>query len=387
MPAVGYQGVYRPPHSDRSSTQENRNSNMTFAADRPASTRTVQASHALSQGPKSEKPTLNERFSKQLHLNEEVAQEAPEQGHHHSRRQVAAKVTEAVGNQTNRQENRIVTPRSNRSHDYAQIPKSQEHVHRSTNHQRPTYNGRGVSDPNLDGIEDDPRVDRKGNKHARTKGTGQNTESFDPKSTLVRPDMRIVVGPNRARLGKTISHDDVIVVPEFFCKEDDWDLYYQLVAEMRECQAAGTKNAEWISWAEGAHLISQNPEGSKTFHMVQDKIRRYFDIPNSTVGTRFNWYRDATDWKPFHHDSAAFNPKRAKNQNITVGVSFGRTRELAFLHAKTGAKIYFPQTNGMLFSFGRDVNILWKHGVCTLVRAYACLFVCVCARMCVCVCV
>ncbi len=50
-------------------------------------------------------------------------------------------------------------------------------------------------------------------------------------------------------------------------------------------------------------------------------------------------------------------------QNITVGVSFGRTRELAFLHAKTGTKIYFPQTNGMLFSFGRDVNILWKHGV------------------------
>ena len=33
----------------------------------------------------------------------------------------------------------------------------------------------------------------------------------------------------------------------------------------------------------------------------------------------------------------------AQNQNITVGVSFGATRELAFLHAETGNKIYFPQ--------------------------------------------
>jgi hypothetical protein len=49
-----------------------------------------------------------------------------------------------------------------------------------------------------------------------------------------------------------------------------------------------------------------------------------------------------------------------------VGVSFGSTRELAFLSAKTGEKIYFPQTNGMLFSFGRDVNILWKHAIIAL---------------------
>ena len=97
--------------------------------------------------------------------------------------------------------------------------------------------------------------------------------------------------------------------------------------------------------------------------MIQNKIAAYFDIAMKSVGTRFNWYTNSSDWKPFHHDSAAFNPERAKNQNITVGVSFGRTRELAFLNAKTGERIYFPQTNGMLFSFGRDVNINWKHGV------------------------
>ena len=80
-------------------------------------------------------------------------------------------------------------------------------------------------------------------------------------------------------------------------------------------------------------------------------------------------YRDASDWKPFHHDSAAFNPQRAANQNCTVGVSFGAERELAFLHAQDSEqKIYFPQKNGTLFFFGRDVNIHWKHGVNALGR-------------------
>jgi len=46
-----------------------------------------------------------------------------------------------------------------------------------------------------------------------------------------------------------------------------------------------------------------------------------------------------------------------------VGVSFGSERELAFLNAKNGTRIYFPQTNGMLFCFGRDVNINWKHAI------------------------
>ena len=136
---------------------------------------------------------------------------------------------------------------------------------------------------------------------------------------------------------------------------------------MRTSQKEG-KAAEWISWHEGAHLISKKPK-SATFDLIQDKIAAYFGIENKSVGTRFNWYPSDADWKPFHHDSAAFNPERAKNQNITVGISLGSTRELAFLSAKTGERIYFPQTNGMLFSFGRDVNIRYKHGINALHEA------------------
>jgi hypothetical protein len=57
-------------------------------------------------------------------------------------------------------------------------------------------------------------------------------------------------------LGKSLKHDDVLVVPEFFCKEDDWSLYYQLVEELREAQSKGEKNAEWISWHEVSNCFS-----------------------------------------------------------------------------------------------------------------------------------
>jgi hypothetical protein len=64
---------------------------------------------------------------------------------------------------------------------------------------------------------------------------------------------------------------------------------------------------------------------------------------------------------------SAFNPQRAKNQNITVGVSFGALRELSFIRVaeteQDKVRMYFPQPNNGVFSFGRDVNIKWKHGI------------------------
>eukprot|EP00854_Cymbomonas_tetramitiformis_P031806 gene31806-40115_t len=152
------------------------------------------------------------------------------------------------------------------------------------------HTGDGHVDPNLRLIDDDPRI----GLPKTTAKKGMNTESFDPESTFLRPAMRVIVGPKRKRFEQPLKHDDVVVVPEFFCAEDDLSMYYSLVEEMRELQKQGQNKSEWISW---------------------------------------------------------------------VGISFGATRELAFLHTATGLRTYFPQTNGMLFSFGRDVNINWKHGV------------------------
>ena len=115
----------------------------------------------------------------------------------------------------------------------------------------------------------------------RKSGTGQNTESFDPVSTLVRPDMRVIIGPKTDVLPPNfrLRHDDVLIVPEFFCSVEDWSLYYQLIAEMRAEQEKGTtKDAEFISWHEGAHLISKNPSNCPSFQLIQQKIAKYFGI-------------------------------------------------------------------------------------------------------------
>eukprot|EP00804_Cyclotella_cryptica_P018276 CCRYP_017676-RA/>CCRYP_017676-RA protein AED:0.06 eAED:0.06 QI:52/1/1/1/1/1/3/165/420 len=227
------------------------------------------------------------------------------------------------------------------------------------------------TDDKLVDVKEDPRGSdptRRITQKAKRNGNGRNTESFDPSETLVRPDLRVWVGSkDKKEFDKKLKHDDVVIIPELFGPESDWSTYYTLVSEMTALQAQNP-SSEWISWHEGAHLISKKPEGSPTFEKIVDRLCEYFKIQKSSIGTRFNWYRDSSDWKPFHHDSAAFNPQRARTQNITVGVSFGACRELAFIRAvpqQTGdkVKVYFPQTNNGVFSFGRDVNILWKHGV------------------------
>ena len=73
-------------------------------------------------------------------------------------------------------------------------------------------------------------------------------------------------------------------------------------------------------------------EKCPTFNYVVEKMAGYFDM--DVQATRFNWYRDSSEWKPFHHDAAAMKEKFARTQNFTLAVSFGAEREAAFEHAK-----------------------------------------------------
>ena len=42
--------------------------------------------------------------------------------------------------------------------------------------------------------------------------------------------------------------------------------------------------------------------------MVLEKIVDFFKM--DVKATRFNWYRDSNDWKPYHHDAAAVKPDK-----------------------------------------------------------------------------
>ena len=79
--------------------------------------------------------------------------------------------------------------------------------------------------------------------------------------------------------------------------------------------------------------------------------------------TRFNWYKNKSEWKPYHHDAAAVDPRKMDSQNFTVGVSFGKTREIAFQHAETRTTVFIPLNNGSIYTFGKNVNTTWRHGI------------------------
>ena len=83
----------------------------------------------------------------------------------------------------------------------------------------------------------------------------------------------------------------------------------------------------------------------------------------SVKATRFNLYKDNSDWKPYHRDAAAIDERKARTQNITVAVTFGATRSASFKHLNTKTRIDVPLENGSVYVFNKQVNIDWMHGI------------------------
>ena len=113
-----------------------------------------------------------------------------------------------------------------------------------------------------------------------------------------------------------------------------------------------------IKWSK--HLRHDNPNYSKTFNEIIDKMSDYFDV--EVYHTRLNFYKDNSDWKPLHHDSHAYGNK-AKREDFTMGASFGFERELLIKHDESGEEFRFPQKNGDIFAFTNIVNQKFMHGV------------------------
>jgi len=196
----------------------------------------------------------------------------------------------------------------------------------------------------------------------------KNTESFKQSDYLSPPDVRVVFGGAQKKYNKTYSVHDVVMAPELFCKTQDLSVYDALLAELN---ASGVQSL-FVEWHGDSHVIADDKKAggrwkknSPTFSRVVDQIREYFDM--DIKATRFNWYRNANDWKPFHHDAAAMKPNFARMQNCTVAASFGDEREIGFEHAKKRTMVSLPQPNGSMYAFGRDVNIEWRHGVMPVV--------------------
>ena len=190
----------------------------------------------------------------------------------------------------------------------------------------------------------------------------KNTETFEPCHEETDMKIRIESG-NTLVYPHNCSPGDVTAVNKLFCCVDDSTIYESLLNEIKQSKVE--ESNLWKLWHGDTHLIADDHLDWKTecptFNMVVEKIKKYFNM--SVNATRLNWYKDSSQWKPFHHDAAAVKPHIAKIQNWTVAVSFGSERDVAFEHAKTRTTISLPQSNGSLYAFGNKVNMEWKHGI------------------------
>lgn len=194
------------------------------------------------------------------------------------------------------------------------------------------------------------------------KQTKKNTETFRPCHNPT--EMRILyAAPGLSSYPRPIQTRDVLLIPDMFCTPTDLSIYNKLHSELSE--SGLTEHQIWASWHGDSHLIANDKVQWKqycpTFHHVLDTIRDYFNM--SISATRLNWYRNSSEWKPFHHDASALNEDKAKKANLTVAISFGLEREAAFEHATTKTVISMPSPNGSAYVFARDINMLWRHGI------------------------
>jgi hypothetical protein len=184
----------------------------------------------------------------------------------------------------------------------------------------------------------------------------KNTESFVP--SYKPADMRIMFSSGKDYKYPHVYHSrDVMIVPDLF--SDMGDVYTTILREMKE------RDDVWKLWHGDSHWIADDHLKWKnecpTFMKIIDILAAYFRI--EVKATRLNWYRDTSEWKPYHHDAAAVDEQKAKTQNMTIGVSFGAVRDASFEHATTKTTVNVPLSNGMTYGFGSQVNIEWRHGI------------------------
>ena len=191
----------------------------------------------------------------------------------------------------------------------------------------------------------------------------RNTICFEPDYS--DSDLRVQSGYGLwSRFPYEIAENDVLLVPALFLDvfKDHNNAYNELMREIVYGNFVGWHGNNQL---DGTHWILNDKapckKKSPLYNKIVEKMANYFNM--DIHATRFNLYEKGDEYKPFHFDASALDPEKAKVQNITIGVSFGATRSIAFQHAKTGTRTEFVLRNGMCYGFGKKVNTTWRHGV------------------------
>lgn len=95
---------------------------------------------------------------------------------------------------------------------------------------------------------------------------------------------------------------------------------------------------------------------SPIFEQVCNDLSEYFDV--NIYVTLLNYYENGNIVTGYHSDRLTHS-----KMNMTIGISFGSTRNLCFLHPDSQVKFSIPQRSGDVFAFTTLVNSKFKHGV------------------------
>lgn len=208
--------------------------------------------------------------------------------------------------------------------------------------------------------------ENKKEKNKHTNRSKKNTESFTPSHKPC--DLRIKFSDASTYSGYypySFQSNDAIVVHNLFqdLNSSPKNIYHTLLDEIKTVD----KNDQiWKLWHGDTHLIADDhikgwKEKCPMLNEILHRLKVFFNI--DVKATRFNYFRDDQDWKPYHHDAAAIDKEKAKTQNITMGVSFGNTREASFEHATTRTTVNIPLEDGTVYGFCSKVNMDWRHGI------------------------
>lgn len=207
-----------------------------------------------------------------------------------------------------------------------------------------------------------PQNSVKGSQNLRHK---KNTETFIP-FNKDNVDMRILFhdSAQKTKFDEDLTSKDVIIIKNLFNDYRPGEIYNSLVNEIESC---GIDNEKLLMlWHGDTHFIANDKltwkRNCPTFNMVIERAREYFRM--DVQSTRFNWYKDTSQFKSYHFDAAAVKPHIAAIQNFTLAISFGATREASFERdTKDKTKISIPHHDGDCYAFCPDTNILWRHGI------------------------
>eukprot|EP00927_Polykrikos_kofoidii_P087224 TRINITY_DN9994_c0_g1_i1.p1 TRINITY_DN9994_c0_g1~~TRINITY_DN9994_c0_g1_i1.p1 ORF type:complete len:312 (-),score=42.83 TRINITY_DN9994_c0_g1_i1:419-1354(-) len=179
-------------------------------------------------------------------------------------------------------------------------------------------------------------------------------------SALADDGLRLGSNP---RNPPSINHLDPLLTAEggqclhassFACARDDYSLRDALHADVLRTGPA-------LGWhRSGKHLVvyGEALRHSMPFKSLLEHVLRAFNV--TLVDCWVNVYRGKNDAKNWHYDNYW---DRSPTPTVTLGVSLGDARDIAFRHVESGKIINVKSENGDVVAFDQQFNSRFMHGI------------------------